>query len=102
MSISQVFHLFCYQEQKQILDKYIPGLHRPGIDYPELPTIKPKKPNPIPDSLISDFHSGRKNAVSSALFLNWNADAFVNNLHFLCIEVNLCRMMFFNVLFFVE
>jgi double-stranded RNA-specific adenosine deaminase len=56
-----------YQEQQQVLKGYIPGLHRPGENYPELPAPRPNniQPKQLPDSFVEDYKSGAKNPISA-------------------------------------
>jgi len=54
-----------YQANSQTLQNYIPGLHRPGENYPTLPEPRPSgaRPKMIPEQLIRDYTSGAKNEV---------------------------------------
>jgi len=57
---------FVVQAESQLLQNYIPGLHRPGENFPELPEPRPSgaRPKIVPEHLIREYRSGAKNEVS--------------------------------------
>lgn len=56
-----------YLADSQVLQTYIPGLHRPGENFPQLPEPRPSsaRPKMVPEQLIKDYRSGAKNEISA-------------------------------------
>jgi hypothetical protein len=66
LNLCVIWYCVELQQEQEILKNYIPGLHRPGENYPELPALRSNnKPKEIPEQLVSEYKSGRKNAVRS-------------------------------------
>ena len=64
---------FVKQADKALLRNYIPGLHRPGENYPVLPENPNlyNQPKPIPPELISEYKKGTKNPVCLHLICHY-------------------------------
>lgn len=58
-----------FQEREELLQKFIPGLHIPGQNFPQLPETRSNatERQEIPDELVRGYKSGAKHPVSAVM-----------------------------------